>query len=88
MTDVKLPPLPETEYLLGIPARPYEDEWISSSSAYTDEQMAEYARLAVLQERERLVKMLESHSEEHRKCQNWEIQTALLVVADAIRKGE
>ena len=45
--EIKLPPLPETEYLLGIPARPYESEWISSDSAWDDSAMQAYATAAV-----------------------------------------
>ena len=49
--EIKLPPLPETEYLLGIPARPYESEWISSDSAWDDSAMQAYATAAVEQDR-------------------------------------
>ncbi len=45
--EIKLPPLPETEYLLGIPARPYESELISSDSAWDDSAMQAYATAAV-----------------------------------------
>ena len=45
--EIKLPPLPETEYLLGIPARPYESEWISRDPAWGDSAMQDYATAAV-----------------------------------------
>ena len=45
--EIKLPPLPETEYILGIPARPYESEWISRDPAWGDSAMQDYATAAV-----------------------------------------
>lgn len=55
--EYKLPPLPATEYMLGIPARPYEPEWMSSMEAYDASAMIQYAEQAVaplLSEIERL----------------------------------
>lgn len=37
-----MPPLPQTEYLLGIPGRPYEPEWMSSMDAWDDSAMSAY----------------------------------------------
>lgn len=38
-----IPPLPKSEYLLAVPARPYEPEWTTSETGYTEEQMIAYA---------------------------------------------
>jgi hypothetical protein len=51
VTDINLPPLPSTEWLLHMPARPYEREWTSHETGYADNDMQDYARAAVLADR-------------------------------------
>lgn len=41
---MSLPPLPETEYLLAIPDRPYDRGYTTNEDAYTADQMLDYAR--------------------------------------------
>jgi hypothetical protein len=38
-----LPPLPETDWNLYMPARQYEPEWISYQDGYTESNLYEYA---------------------------------------------
>lgn len=45
----ELPPLPETEWVLHMPAMRWESAWTSSQEGYTAEQMQEYARAAIAQ---------------------------------------
>lgn len=45
--------LPATEWVLHMPARPYEPEWTSSSEGYTDDDMRAYALAHIVAERER-----------------------------------
>lgn len=48
MTDnIKLPPMPETEWKLYMPAQQYEAAWTSTESGYTEADMENYAREAV-----------------------------------------
>ena len=51
--DLVLGPLPDTEWLLHMPARPYDREWTSSQEGYEAEQMRAYAEQAVAAERAR-----------------------------------
>lgn len=54
MTDPdQLPALPESEYLLARPARPYENEYITSFDGYSDDDMRSYALTAIATERAR-----------------------------------
>lgn len=54
MTDPdQLPALPESEYLLARPARPYENEYITSFDGYSDDDMRSYALTAIVAERAR-----------------------------------
>ena len=46
---IKLPPMPDTEYTLAVPAAPYEPAWISSMEAWDESAMENYATLAVEQ---------------------------------------
>lgn len=49
----QLPALPESEYLLARPARPYENEYITSFDGYSDDDMRSYALTAIVAERAR-----------------------------------
>ena len=49
----QLPALPESEYLLARPARPYENEYITSFDGYSDDDMRSYALTAIATERAR-----------------------------------
>lgn len=42
MASPVLPPLPESQGALAIPARPYEPAWVSSSDAWDDDGMRAY----------------------------------------------
>jgi hypothetical protein len=43
----KLGPLPDTEWLLHMPAREYEHAWTSSESGYSEDQVLAYAQAEV-----------------------------------------
>jgi hypothetical protein len=60
-----LPPLPETDWLLHMPAQAYEQEWTSSQPGYTADQMRSYAAAAVAAERERCAKLCEQRAGDH-----------------------
>ena len=53
MDKTDLPELPESEYLLARPARPYENEYITSFDGYSDDDMRSYALTAIVAERAR-----------------------------------
>ena len=40
-----LPPLPETEWQLYMPDRPYEPAWVSNQDGFDSDQMREYGQL-------------------------------------------
>lgn len=88
MTDVKLPPLPEAKYDLASRSNGYSDARILNWDGYSDEQMTEYGRLAVLQERERCAKVCESLQEPWKKKVLLGFVGVLQDASDAIRKGE
>lgn len=58
-----LGPLPETEWLLFMPARPYEREWVSNQPGYAEEQLRAYAEAAAAAERKRCAKLCETWME-------------------------
>lgn len=62
MMEYKLPPLPETEYLLGIPSRPYEDEMIKYAEQAIAPLVAEIERLEkqLAEERAQWVKAVQA----------------------------
>jgi hypothetical protein len=41
--QIQLPPLPDTDWALHMPARLYEREWTSDQEGYTADQMQTYA---------------------------------------------
>lgn len=96
MTDVKLPPLPTSAINSGLEAEKFK----ALQDFYATDQMTEYARLAVLQERERCAKVCEYLSREiyekaKERAENglrnelWLAGSgAATECADAIRKGE
>jgi len=55
-----LPPLPATDWLLHMPAAPYEPAWTSSQSGWDEEAMRAYAAEAVRVEHARLLDALEA----------------------------
>lgn len=70
MTPIKLPPLPNTEYRLGIPGGKYEREWISNAEAWDDVAMEAYATAAVEADRARQaaeVERLRADAERYRE---------------------
>ena len=85
--DVKMPPLPETRYVLAREGDGYTADMILSEPGYSDDHLYDYAkayaRAAVLAERERCAKVADEYAtwggsnfaEWFRKC------------AAAIRKG-
>lgn len=77
MTDVKLPPLPEPAI--------HQAHGLANAFAYGfhANQMTEYARLAVLQERERCAKICDEYGWHSSNPMNFANNCA-----DAIRKGE
>jgi hypothetical protein len=54
MDDIELPPLPPTDWRLLMPATRYEPGWPSHQDGYADTDMRDYARAAILADRERL----------------------------------
>jgi hypothetical protein len=54
-----LPPLPLTDRTLAMPATDYDPEWISSMEGYSEDDMSEYAKLAVREALERAAQMIE-----------------------------
>jgi len=58
--DEQLPPLPESEYLLAIPDRPYDPGYVTIEDGYTADQMRAYAAAAVAAERERCALLAEA----------------------------
>jgi hypothetical protein len=48
-----LPPLPITDRTLAMPATDYDPEWISSMEGYSEDDLREYAKLAVREALER-----------------------------------
>lgn len=79
-----LGPLPETEWLLFMPARPYEREFVSSQPGYDEEQLRAYAEAAVAAERERCAKLCEAMT---RYASPDEYDQAAIDCAAAIRKA-
>jgi len=55
-----LPPLPQTEWKLHMPAAPYEPEWTSTEAGYSEGDMEAYATAAVLAERERCMERVKA----------------------------
>lgn len=53
MDKTDLPELPETEWLLARPARPYVIEYVTSFDGYSDDDMRSYALTAIATERAR-----------------------------------
>jgi hypothetical protein len=49
-----LPPLPITDRTLAMPATDYDPEWISSMEGYSEDDLREYAKLAVREALERV----------------------------------
>ncbi len=41
--QIHLPPLPDTDWVLHMPAQEYEREWTSHDEGYTSDQMHAYA---------------------------------------------
>lgn len=52
MTD-NLPELPETDWMLHMPAKQYEPEWTSNQEGFDADQMRSYALSAIASERAR-----------------------------------
>ena len=46
--DIKLPELPESNYFLAMVGAPYEEDYITSMQGYSEENMHDFARAAVL----------------------------------------
>lgn len=84
MTDVKLPPLPEPDaYAINATLG------FDVKENYSPSKIVEYARLAVLQERERCAKLADKKANQAWKdsrSEAWSDEFEIL--ADAIRKGE
>ena len=76
-----LPPLPDTDWRLHMPAARYEPAWTSSQEGFTADQMRAYATAAVAAERERCAKIVE----EYNPGGSYHIRTAL---AAAIRREQ
>lgn len=76
--NIELPPLPEAKYDLASRSNGYSDAKILNWDGYSDDQMTEYARLAVLQERERCGKI----------CDRYSHDDYVVLVQALIRKGE
>lgn len=77
MTDA-LPPLPETDWVLHMPARQYEREWTSSQEGYDADQMRTYAAQAVA----------EAVESERQRCAAYCDLEGLYATASDIRRGE
>lgn len=101
MTDVKLPPLPKgkyqwwDDYYTGISLSEEPEDRYHQLGLYDEDQVREYARLAVLQERERCAKICDDI--EDKAYALWKItadpteqgrELGACHCADAIRKGE
>lgn len=95
--DVKMPPLPETRYVLAREGDGYTADMILSEPGYSDDHLYDYAkayaRAAVLAERERCAKVCEAEhvlesldTESGHPC-DISYNTALRDAAAAIRKG-
>ena len=64
-----LPPLPATDWLLHMPAAPYEPAWTSSQSGWDEEAMRAYAaeavRVARLQALEDAARLCDARAADH-----------------------
>ena len=89
--DVKMPPLPETRYVLAREGDGYTADMILSEPGYSDDHLYDYAkayaRAAVLAERERCAKVCEDLHHSWRWDDEPDSPSGPRDCAAAIRKG-
>lgn len=76
-----LPPLPATDWLLHMPAAPYEPAWTSSQSGWDEEAMRAYAAEAVRVEHARLLDALADAQTDAKESER------LSIIADELIAG-
>lgn len=95
MTDVKLPPVPQgkyqwwDDYYEGLTLSETPEDRYHQLGLYDQDQMEEYARLAVLKERERCAKICDSLQNLYDDDVGFDRGYSMCAerAADAIRKG-
>ncbi len=89
--DVKMPPLPETRYVLAREGDGYTADMILSEPGYSDDHLYDYAkayaRAAVLAERERCAKVCDEQGQEWDSDAVQMLKNYAAHCAAAIREG-